>query len=152
MFVCNKLNDVLWTGWAFIGDEEGMKHNWAEPEGVNKKIIRQQKWSHNPQIPVDTVLFLITRVNFHNLSQYWSHSSMTIIPGNTEASSHILWCQYNIIVSDLLDDKRNLRPFSRIILQTLCPDCITHVCSNCWLLRRSSSALIMEDHPNRGNI
>lgn len=56
MFVCNKLNDVLWTGWAFIGDEEGMKHNWAEPEGVNKKIMCQQKWSHNPQIPADTVI------------------------------------------------------------------------------------------------
>lgn len=45
---------------------------------------------------------------------------MTTMPGNTEETSHILWCQSNIMVSDLLDYNRSPHPFSRVILQTLC--------------------------------
>lgn len=45
---------------------------------------------------------------------------MTVIPGNTEETSHILCCQSNIIVSDLSDYERNPHPFSRVILQTFC--------------------------------
>lgn len=66
----------------------------------------QQKWSQYPEAPVDTVLFLTIRMNFHNCSQHWSHSAMTTIPENPKETSHILWCQYNIIVSDLFDDKK----------------------------------------------
>lgn len=66
----------------------------------------QQKWSQYPEAPVDTVLFLTIRMNFHNCSQHWSHSAVTTIPENPKETSHILWCQYNIIVSDLFDDKK----------------------------------------------
>lgn len=66
----------------------------------------QQKWSQYPEAQVDMVLFLTIRMNFHNCSQHWSHSAVTTIPKNPEETSHILWCQYNIIVWDLLDDKK----------------------------------------------
>lgn len=83
-----------------------MINNWAKPEDLKKTQMLQQQWSQYPEAPVDSVLFLTIRMNFHNCSQHWSHSAVTTIPENPEETSHILWCQCNIIVSDLLDDKK----------------------------------------------
>lgn len=79
---------------------------------------------------------------------------MTMIPGNTEETSHILCCQSNIpaIVSDLSDHERNPHPFSRVILHTLCVLSALYVFSNCCLFRRSLSSLIMAEPPNREHL